>query len=98
MNPPSEEELMRYYEDNAEEYIRSTKDLDMSALYDQFLPHVPAGGLILDAGCGSGRDAKRFAEMGFRVEAIDACTDAIHSRGRRFTNPWILVFYRWSLS
>jgi 2-polyprenyl-3-methyl-5-hydroxy-6-metoxy-1,4-benzoquinol methylase len=71
MKPPSEEELMRYYEVNAEEYIRSTKDLDMTALYDQFLPHVPAGGLILDAGCGSGRDAKLFAELGYRVEAID---------------------------
>jgi 2-polyprenyl-3-methyl-5-hydroxy-6-metoxy-1,4-benzoquinol methylase len=72
MNPPTEEEAIQYYEDNAEEYIQSTKDLDMSGLYDQFLPHIPSGGLILDAGCGSGRDSKRFAELGFKVEAIDA--------------------------
>lgn len=72
MSPPTEEQAIQYYEDNAEEYIQSTKDLDMSGLYDQFLPHIPSGGLILDAGCGSGRDSKRFAERGFRVEAIDA--------------------------
>jgi SAM-dependent methyltransferase len=41
-------------------------------LYDRFLPLIPAGGLILDAGCGAGRDAKVFVEAGYRVTAFDA--------------------------
>ncbi len=34
-------------------------------LYDQFLPHLNPNGAILDAGCGSGRDAKHFKALGF---------------------------------
>ena len=37
-----------------------------------FLPLIPAGGAILDAGCGAGRDSKAFLELGFDVEAFDA--------------------------
>lgn len=50
MNPPSEEELICYHKDDAEEYIWSKYDLDTPALYDPFLPRIPVGGLILDAG------------------------------------------------
>lgn len=41
MNPPSEEELICYHEDDAEEYIWSKYDLDTPALYDPFLPRIP---------------------------------------------------------
>ncbi|MDK2666751.1 class I SAM-dependent methyltransferase, partial [Vibrio vulnificus] len=41
-------------------------------LYDQFLPHLNPNGAILDAGCGSGRDAKHFKALGFKVTAFDA--------------------------
>ena len=33
---------------------------------------IAAGGTILDAGCGAGRDSKAFIELGFNVEAFDA--------------------------
>ena len=46
--------------------------MDLRPLYARFLPHVRPGGLILDAGCGSGRDALAFRQAGFRVEAFDA--------------------------
>lgn len=44
----------------------------MSTVYDRFLLLVPASGLILDAGCGSGRDSKAFLTQGYRVRAFDA--------------------------
>ena len=44
----------------------------MSELYARFLPHIPKGGRILDAGCGSGRDTQYFLQHGYRVEAFDA--------------------------
>lgn len=44
----------------------------MSALYAEFLPHVKQHGHILDAGCGSARDAAYFKQQGFTVSAFDA--------------------------
>ena len=32
---------------------------------------MPDGAYILDFGCGSGRDAKAFLDMGYRVDAVD---------------------------
>ena len=44
----------------------------MSQLYGRFLLTVPSGGLLLDAGCGSGRDSKAFLALRYRVQAFDA--------------------------
>jgi len=44
----------------------------MAEIRDRFTALLPAHGAVLDAGCGSGRDAKAFAEQGFQVEAFDA--------------------------
>ena len=44
----------------------------MSVLHEAFLSKLPAKGHILDAGCGSGRDARAFADRGFSVSAFDA--------------------------
>jgi SAM-dependent methyltransferase len=66
------ERSIEYYNRNAEQFLRDTADLDMEALYEPFLALVPNGGHILDAGCGSGRDAKAFLDREYRVTAIDA--------------------------
>jgi SAM-dependent methyltransferase len=42
------------------------------ALHEPFLALLPAGGQVLDAGCGSGRDALEFRRRGYVVTAIDA--------------------------
>ncbi len=60
------------YSTHATTYATSTRDVDMTPLYARFLPHVPAGGRILDAGCGSGRDALAFRQRGHVVDAFDA--------------------------
>jgi 2-polyprenyl-3-methyl-5-hydroxy-6-metoxy-1,4-benzoquinol methylase len=62
----------KFYEANASSFFAATVSVDMSSLRSKFLAHVPPGGHILDAGCGSGRDAKAFAQQGFRVTAFDA--------------------------
>lgn len=61
-----------FYEKNAQDFYNDTVSVDMSELYHRFLPLVPKNGLILDAGCGSGRDAFAFKELGYRVTAFDA--------------------------
>ena len=62
----------RYYQRNAQQFFESTVEVDMAAIRDRFTALLPAHGAVLDAGCGSGRDAKAFAEQGFQVEAFDA--------------------------
>lgn len=66
------DETLRYYRDQTETFVLDTQTVDMAPLYAHFLPHLDANALILDAGCGSGRDARAFAERGFQVTAFDA--------------------------
>ncbi|MCR5738217.1 MAG: class I SAM-dependent methyltransferase [Lachnospiraceae bacterium] len=60
-----------YYEKNANSFVNGTLDVDFTDIQDRFLAHIPEGGLILDFGCGSGRDTKCFIGKGFKVDAID---------------------------
>jgi SAM-dependent methyltransferase len=61
-----------YYNDHAASFFADTVNVDMAELQARFLAHVPAGGLVLDAGCGSGRDSRAFMAQGYRVRAFDA--------------------------
>lgn len=81
--------LTSYYDTHADAFIAGTRDADMSRLRRRFavaLPQ-PAGvpARILDAGCGSGRDARAFTEAGLATEAFDASprivTAATHHAG-----------------
>ncbi len=62
----------RYYTENAQAFFADTVAVGMDPLYARFLPHIPPGGHILDAGCGSGRDTLAFLQAGYRVTAFDA--------------------------
>lgn len=73
--PEMTDGTIAYYAQNAARFVLDTADVDMSALHDRFLACVPAGGLILDAGCGSGRDSKAFLARGYGVHAFDASAE-----------------------
>ncbi len=64
-------DTLAYYDSNADAFVDSTFDVSMDEIYQEFLPQVVEGGHILDAGCGSGRDALYFKEQGYRVSAFD---------------------------
>lgn len=66
---------MDYYESNAKTFVESTLLVDMQPLYQRFLPLLPVRADILDAGCGSGRDAKYFIEHGYQLTAFDASAE-----------------------
>jgi 2-polyprenyl-3-methyl-5-hydroxy-6-metoxy-1,4-benzoquinol methylase len=76
-NPPSDpiDQTLAYYNEHAEEFIERTADLPMEHLYEPFLAVIPPGGRILDAGCGSGRDAAEFAKRGYQVTAFDGAAN-----------------------
>lgn len=66
-----ERRTVDYYDQNPDAFVEKTLTADMSKTRVRFLQHVQANGLILDFGCGSGRDTKAFMEAGYRVEATD---------------------------
>lgn len=68
----TDDPTLAYYEDQAAAFFAETVTVDMAPLYGRFLDQVPAGGHILDAGCGSGRDALAFHRLGYRVSAFEA--------------------------
>lgn len=68
---------IEYYNQNAQSFVDSTLHVDMQSLYKPFVSLLPKNALILDAGCGSGRDSKAFLNMGFQVEAIDASEEMV---------------------
>lgn len=68
----SDKSTIDYYNMHAEAFVSGTRDASMNTIQDKFLSLIPAGGRILDMGCGSGRDTKYFLGKGYETEALDA--------------------------
>ncbi len=60
-----------YYNQNAQSFALGTVSVDFHETQDRFLKLLDKGSLVLDFGCGSGRDTKYFQEHGMHVEAAD---------------------------
>lgn len=60
-----------YYEKNADLFAGDTLNVNFATMQDRFLMLLPSNSLILDFGCGSGRDTRYFLDRGYRVEAVD---------------------------
>ncbi len=61
-----------YYNKHSHAFIERTADVDMFPLYVPFLRELPPTAHILDAGCGTGRDAAQFQKLGYQIAAFDA--------------------------
>ena len=64
-------ETLEYYNRNAISFVHGTIDVDFREMQDKFLSRVKPAGIILDLGCGSGRDSKYFLNQGYEVVAVD---------------------------
>ena len=62
---------LEYYDHNAEQFFKTTADVDFTGTQDRFLRCLDPGSHILDLGCGSGRDTRYFLEKGYQVDATD---------------------------
>ncbi|MBO6047638.1 MAG: class I SAM-dependent methyltransferase [Erysipelotrichaceae bacterium] len=62
---------LQYYDEHAVDFTNSTVNVDFKKTQDHFLNFIKPNGLILDFGCGSGRDTKYFLSQGYQVDAID---------------------------
>lgn len=62
---------IKYYNENAGEFVFNTVGANMEYHQKHFCERLPKGALILDFGCGSGRDTKHFMSQGYQVDAMD---------------------------
>ncbi len=77
MNKSNTNTTLDYYNKNSELFTQDTLGADFSAIPDIFLGYLQPGSLILDFGCGTGRDSKYFLDHGFRVEATDGSKEMV---------------------
>lgn len=73
-----------YYDEYADAFFDRTALDDVRHLHERFLTLLPPGGRVLDAGCGSGRDALAFSQAGFDAVAFDASAEMVR-RAREHT-------------
>jgi len=78
--------ILALYERHAVAFDRErSRALFERAWLDRFLAQVPAGGIILDLGCGMGEPiARYFIERGFRVWGVDGAPSQIANCRARF--------------
>lgn len=82
----------RIYEKNAGRFdAERSKVLFERPWLDRFAALLPAGGTVLDAGCGSGLPiAQHFIEQGYQVTGIDFAAPMLDMARRRFpTSCWL---------
>lgn len=63
--------MKNYYDQNAQSFIDTTLNLEMSSLYTPFCERLEKNASVLDIGCGPGRDIKYFNEQGFQAQGIE---------------------------
>ena len=74
----NENKTLEYYNKNADNFAKTTIDVNFYETQKHFQELLPEHGYILDFGCGSGRDTKYFLEQGFYVDATDGSEEMCH--------------------
>lgn len=82
----ADDPTLRFYADNAASYARHATDPTGEPL-GAFVGLVPAGGRILELGCGNGRDAAHMLSLGYDVEATDGTLELAAEAERRLGRP-----------
>ena len=70
---------LEYYNKNADNFAKTTIDVNFYETQKHFQELLPEHGYILDFGCGSGRDTKYFLEQGFYVDATDGSEEMCYT-------------------
>ncbi len=66
-------QTLAVYNEQTDDYAAiMDREAAQDPMIDRFIAACPAGGQVLDLGCGAGHYARRMAEAGLVVDAIDA--------------------------
>ncbi len=74
------------YDKTVDEYINIADDLHPHKASTKFFSYLKKGSLILDLGCGPGRDAKIFTQKEYDVTGIDLSENMIEKAKERVKN------------
>lgn len=66
-----------YYNNNSQIFYDRTINSNMESYYTKFIPYLPTNASILDLGCGVGRDAHYFENLGYQVTAVDGSVEMV---------------------
>ena len=93
---PSFSDTIKYYNPNTYSFIESTQSVQMTEAWNRFTSKLVPSSLILDFGCGSGRDTKYFLEKGYSVEATDGSSE-LCTAASKFTGITVkqVLFQDW---
>ncbi|MBJ7450384.1 MAG: class I SAM-dependent methyltransferase [Parachlamydiales bacterium] len=80
-----------YYNTQAQTFFERTINADISDSYKALTPLLPYGSKILDAGCGSGRDALYFKNKNYHVEAFDGSSEMVRLSTELLQQPTKLL-------
>ncbi len=67
----ADNDTILFYNKHAADFVRKTVNVEFTGVQDRFLKYITDHGIILDFGCGSGRDTKYFLDKGYTVTAVD---------------------------
>ncbi len=84
-------EFTSVYNETAASYQGNTLKLLPEHKAIRFLSYLPPKAKILDIGCGPGRDAKYFTELGFNVTGLDISEKMIELAKREVPNADFMV-------
>ena len=73
---------IEYYNDNADAFIASTINVDMRQIYNEFEKLLKPNSVILDLGCGSGRDSLYFKKSGHIIVPVDPSIEMCKRAGK----------------
>ncbi len=62
---------IQFYTDNAHSLIAQYDQVHFESVHKDWLSHIPAQGMALDVGAGSGRDARYLSAKGLSVVAVE---------------------------
>jgi SAM-dependent methyltransferase len=79
-------QTLAFYAAEAQAYANRPRPVDRARL-DAFLALLPAGGSILELGCGGGQDSEAMLAKGFDVTPTDGSPELAREAGRRLGMP-----------
>lgn len=83
----ADKQTIDFYNTEVDAYIDLIEKQPQDPTLPAFIRKVPAGGLVLDLGCGPGHCAAAMVEQGLRVDAIDASPAMVHLACDTFNLP-----------
>lgn len=78
---------IEYYSNNAGEFFTQYQSLSFELVHSDWMDMLPEQGLVLDVGCGSGRDAFFMAEKGLSVIAVEPALPLLDKAKQAHNHP-----------